>query len=340
MDFNGTAVFQWIQNLFSADNAVLRQLADFFRPDGAMLQLGLDLASVVFPFAALLIVAGLPVLCVAGETLAVARHRSFYDKGSRQLAKLATGLAWLLLAAGSAMTYVRLGMPAAFALPPLPDLLCWGLLAAYTLCVTLYSALWRALRSWPLSHRILGGLSAATGFCAVYAALLIMEFDALATQDIPFSPSLPEMLLLSGTSSVWNALPYIPFLALSLAGGMGALWLIARRRRDDYGRDHYNIMVPWCARWARNTWCFTWLILLTCSAGNLYTVWQTQGQLAAQLYVETTVRLLFWLLPGLLWLPTLKSAIPLRHKLTLTLAFLLAMGFLVPLYMGVLDIAV
>ena len=339
MNFNGTAILQWIQDLFPADNAVVQQLADFFYPNGAMLQLWLDLASVVLPFAALLILAGLPILCVTGETLTVARQRSFYDKGGRQLAKLATGLAWLLLAAGSVMVYARLGMPMVFTLPPLPDLLCWTLLVIYTLCITLYNALWRTLRSWPIFHRVLGGVTATTGFCAVYAALLVMESDALALQDVTRPPTLPDMLLLTRMSSVWNALPYIPFLALSLAGGMGALWLIARRHRDDYGRDYYNIMVPWCARWARNAWCFAWLVLLVCSMNALYGAWQTQGQLSPRLGLETATPLLLWLLPGLLWTPTLKSAVPLRHKLTLALALLLAMGFLVPLYMGVLDIA-
>lgn len=340
MDFTGTAILQWIQDVFSADNAVVQQLADVFSPNGTMPQLWLDLTGVVLPFAALLMLAGLPVLCVAGETLAVTRQRSFYDKGGRQLAKLATGLAWLLLAAGSVMAYVRLGMPRVFTLPPLPDLLCWTLLAAYTLCITLYSALWRMLRSWPISRRLLGGVTAATGFCAVYAALLVMESDALALQGIPHSPTLPDMLLLTEMSSVRNALPYIPFLALSLAGGMGALWLIARRHRDDYGRDHYNIMVPWCARWARNAWCLVWLVLLVCSMNALHAAWQTQGQLSPRLGVETATPLLLWILPALLWTPTLKSAVPLRHKITPALALLLAMGFLVPVYMSVLDIAV
>lgn len=340
MEFDGTAVFQWIQDIFQVNDATLQQIADFFRPDNAAFQLGADLARVVLPFAALLILAGLPVLCIAGDVLATTRKRSFYDKGARQLTGLAMGLAWVLVAAEGGMLYMRLGMPATFVLPPPGDLLYWISLVAYALCATLYAALWRPLRTLPALRRLWGALTAASGFWALYVALIIMENDALAAQGLPRVQALPDMLLPTGVSGIWNALAYIFPLALSLAGGTGALWLIARRHRDDYGRDHYNTMVPWCARWARNAWIVIWLILLGFSARQLYTIRQTLGQLPPQAGVEAATRLLLWILPALLWTPTLRSAVPLRHKLALVLALLLGMGFLVPVYTAMPGITV
>ena len=57
----------------------------------------------------------------------------------------------------------------------------------------------------------------------------------------------------------------VPFLLLAMPAAFGCVWLLLRRSKDDYGRDHYNTVVPWCAAWARNAWGAVWLLLAVAS---------------------------------------------------------------------------
>ena len=91
-------------------------------------------------------------------------------------------------------------------------------------------------------------------------------------------------------------------------------------------------MIPWCAGWARNAWCLLWLLLLVSSGLRIWLHWQ-DGVFSAQDAVVESSRLLLWLIPVLLWTMVRRSAVALRHKLTLLAALLIAASFMLPYYL-------
>lgn len=139
-------------------------------------------------------------------------------------------------------------------------------------------------------------------------------------------------------AALWNALAYLPPLALAMSGGLGALWLVIRRNRDDYGRDHYMQMLPWCASWARNSWLVLWMLLAGFTGLNLWHVHLAEGRLYGRELIHGAVFLLLWIIPALLWTVVTRSLSPLRHKLTLLLAMVLAMFFVMAVYMGLIGV--
>lgn len=327
-------------------------------------QLMADLALVVFTATALLALAGLPVMAVAGQTLARVRQRSSYDKCGRQLAVLAALLGWVLTLAGAAVIWMRLqpllaaaqstdtatdaaagGASAAMAalgqtlaaVQAQADVLVWCALACGTFFISLHVVLWRTLRQSPALHQTLGLLGTVLCYAAVYGVMSVVSADAAFDLGEPKPTTLQGIFLPLETSTLWNGLSYLLPLTLGMAGGLGALWLVLRRHRDDYGRDHYTQMLPWCASWARNSWIVLWMILVGFTAINMWHISLEGEPLALPVLAEYGARLLLWLIPGLLWTIVVRSATPLRHKLTLLLALLLAMGFEVPVYMGLVT---
>lgn len=327
-------------------------------------QLMADLALVVLTATALLAVAGLPVMAVAGQSLARMRQRSSYDKCGRQLATLAALLAWLLTVAGAGVVWLRLSPLVRAAEPPLADgstltasltpmtavnhvlttspqaqadVLVWLALVCGTFFVSLYTFLWRTLRESPALHQALGLLGTVFCYAAVYGVMGVISADAAFELGEPKAESLRAIFMPTETSTLWNGLSYLLPLTLGMAGGLGALWLVVRRHRDDFGRDHYTQMLPWCAVWARNSWIVLWLMLVGFTGINLWHVSLDGEPMAFGELSRYGARLLLWLIPGLLWTIVVRSATPLRHKLTLLLAQLLAMGFEVPVYMGLIS---
>lgn len=327
-------------------------------------QLMADLALVVLTATALLALAGLPVMAVAGQALARVRQRSSYDKCGRQLATLATLLAWLLTLAGAGVVWLRLspllraaGNTDPVAVAPLSslaslttlsqtlttsvqaqaDILVWLILVCGTFFVTLYAVLWRTLRANPVLHQALGLLGALFCYAAVYGVTSVVSADAAFELGEPRVESLRGIFVPTGASPLWNGLAYLLPLTLAMAGGLGALWLVLRRHRDDFGRDHYTQMLPWCATWARNSWIVVWFFLVGLTGINLWHMSLTGEHMALSELSNYGARLLLWFIPGLLWTIVARSTTPLRHKFTLLLALLLAMGFEIPVYMGLIS---
>lgn len=317
-------------------------------------QLMADLALVVFTAMALLALSGLPVMAVTGQTLARLRQRTSYDKCARQLAALAALLGWILTLGGAVLAWLRLrplldspetlgasvsllGQTLPFTVRAQADMLVWLALACGTLFVSLHVVLWRSLRQSPALHQTLGLLGAIFCYAGIYGVMSVVSADAAFELGEPRAETLRGIFLPGEASTLWNGLSYLLPLTLVMAGGLGALWLVARRHRDDYGRDHYTQMLPWCAAWARNSWIVLWLLLVCFTAIN---VWHASVAGEPLPLVEMSrygARLLLWLIPGLLWTIAVRSATPLRHKLTLLLALVLAAGFVVPVYMGLVS---
>jgi hypothetical protein len=95
-------------------------------------------------------------------------------------------------------------------------------------------------------HFVLGGISCLTWMVAlllfVAGGMKIGSVEGLAPKMDPLA--LPELL---HNPTVWLIWAQGLFLALALAGGAGLLFLVARRNKEDYGRDYYAWAVRTCA---------------------------------------------------------------------------------------------
>jgi len=292
--------------------------------------------------ALLLCLAGLPVLAAAGQGLANSSGRSAYDKCARQLGHLGGWLGLIAIITGG----IALGMqyqsllaldihnPAARA-SFLPLLMAGGWLCVVfsALLNYMYGRLWQSQRITPRLHQLLAFLAALAAAGAVYAALLHLHVRAV----IPVAPAPADLraLLMPDAQAFWVAVSYAPFASLALAGGYGALWLLLRRIADDYGRDHYNRVIPWCAGWARNAWLLLWLLVAGRMGWRLFQLYEaTGGSLDWIRCLPDGVGLVVLLLPGLCWMGMSHSATPLRAKIATPLAPLWATGCLLLLEMG------
>lgn len=318
--------------LMNIDISLLQPFLQNIGIQSNTLQTIIDLLAFMLPLTALCALAALPFIAVVAQVQAQARQRSFYDKCARQLAALACIMGWLCTLGGAWLAWTRLESAAHYPVIIQGHMLWWLCLTLASLLVSLYFILWKTLRNFPLLHQCIALLGGCLGSIALYATLALMDMEALVDQGLPAPLIAWNIFVPQEQSPLWNIVFFLPALAVGLGAGMGTLWLLLRRHRDDYGRDHYNTMVPWCARWARNAWALLWVILLVFTLLDSYATWLDAGTaFNPQLYIIEALHVLLWCVPFLLWTIVVRSANPLRHKLTLLLAQLIAMGFTVPL---------
>lgn len=287
----------------------------------------------VLPMTAFSALAGLPFMAVTAQVLGEIRQRSFYPKAARQLATLAVVQGVVCTIAGGLFLWLNLADTDSTEYPMLMQgyVLWWAILATCTLCVSLYVILWKSLREWQLVHQCLGILGGSLGAISLYAGLNLVATEHSIVMGGLMGATMWELFVPQEFSSLWGILCFIPPLALSLSAGLGALWLLARRKSEDYGRDHYNTMLPWCAAWARNAWGIVWLLLLAFTVMDYLDAARSPEIITVQELGFQALYQLLWTAPALLWFIVARSKFPLRHSLTLVLAQCMSMGFIVPL---------
>lgn len=277
--------------------------------------------------------AGLPLMAIVGENLALSRQRASWNKCARQLAAcgLCVGLVPLAALGGLLLHAVFTRQPdllaqwpditpATFTLMEQGGIIVWLSLFMGMFFLALYAVLWQSLRGSPVLHQILGLLAMLLNTEALYGRLCLLgAHDSV----LPPPRSLTELFLPVPEAEVWNLVPYALPLCLAFAGAFGTLWLVARRNRDDYGRDHYRQMVPWCGAWARNGWLLSWLLVVGFVGVNLWYVRFETGYLPLRDLLGAAGQMAIWCIPFLLWLIVCRSEAPLRHKLTMLLGFVL-----------------
>ncbi|MDD2966984.1 MAG: hypothetical protein PHN64_05815 [Desulfovibrionaceae bacterium] len=297
----------------------------------------LALLAVVLPLAALLAFPGLALMAITGQLLAIKRKRSFYDKGAKQLALLATLLGWLLSTGGAVWLLCRY-TPQTIPLDAIPlqvmvHCLAWLLITLGAFFASLHYSLWKGLKQYPRMHQFIGLFALVSAYLGAYTLMASLVLQSQLDAGLVVE-NIQQALVPAENSPLWNAVYYLPVLVAAMAGGLGSLWFVVRRKRDDFGRDHYNTVVPWAACWARNAWLCLWLILLFFTGWEVITAAQEHDILPQQELLNHALRLALWLIPLLLWCIVTRSATPLRHKFTLLLAQILVMGFLIPFSTG------
>lgn len=298
-----------------------------FLATSPLVQTVLDILSLTVPPSAFLALAGLGIFGAAAQIRGTAQRRKSFNKCARQLSMLAMALGWGLL----------IGMRIWLYLAPMPPLAmvfeaAWLLLAVAALLASLTFLAAKALEKAAWLHALLGFFQALFAYgaflCCLASAHLAPLADslleALRCGHLPDLPPLRDIFSPLATPLVSSLL-----LLLALPASLGACWLLLRRGHDDYGRDHYNITLPWCAAWARNAWLALWLFMLTFNGIGVYERWQN-GAFTGRDALLQSAPLLLWLIPALLWAAVSCSRTPLRHKFSLTLALLMSVAYLLP----------
>lgn len=327
-------------NFFQEMAAALTTWMDALRHLGQsfpLARMGLDALSIALPLAALLAFAGLGFMSAAARALAVTRKRASYEKCARQLALLSLLLGWALLICGRVWLFFTQSSYTPDSISDFMVEMSWIMLGLAVLINSMYFALWKFLLKLPMLHVGMGVVSGIQGIIATVASLAAARLlTALARPDADLL-TLGHIYVPGFGTPFWCALFWSLPLMLAVAGGMGAFWLVLRRKYDDFGRDHYNTMLPWCATWARNAWAVFWVILLASSVFDVQNAWQNDTFTVTDAIMESA-ELLLWLAPALLWTFVARSATPMRHKITLLAALALAVAIMLPFYLNMTEI--
>ena len=281
-----------------------------FIADNPLLQTGLDMGSIIVPFALLYAYFGLTFIAICGEIIALRRKRSAYNKCARQLACLSMLLGWLMLLGGRLWLIMALDGFDSYSIIVLLSEATWMMFGFAAIVSCCYFMLWKFLANYPVLHIVLGAIAFLQGLMTCVGVMAVTRlYNALSLPEAS-SITIPQLFTPQFGQAYLSALCYTLPLIFALAGGFGAVWLLLRRKADDFGRDYYNTMVPWCTRWARNAWGLLWLLLVASSGLEIWQTWQTTGVFMQQDAIFQSLRVLLWLVPALLWTLVARSATP------------------------------
>lgn len=289
-------------------------------------------AIIIIPLATLIAYSGMFFLVSTAKIISVSRKRQAYNKCAMQLAVLGVILGWALLIGSRVWLYYTQHEDITSGIVPFLKEISWIMLSIGVLLGSIFLSLRNVLKNMPVLHVTIGMISAAQNCIALIIVIFTIRATSATLTPEAANLALPELFPSSWDDPLWSAFCYTLPLVLAMPGAIAACWLVIRRKKDDYGRDYYNTMVPWCAAWARNGWLFLWL-LLCASTGIQIGIDMRSGVFNAQDAMIDNARILLWLVPVLLWAIVKKSAIPLRHSWLLFVAFILAGLFMMPYYL-------
>ncbi len=323
----------------------------------------LQMAIILLVSVPLLAIVGMPIMIISGQILSILRQRTSYAKCAKQITKLALILSFILCIVGLGFLWLRLGptiltliqqassqMTTSTELHNLTwtqlfsanpnvvhiqaDAILWLTMLCASLLMLAVYILWPSWEDNRLVHQSIALVSSFWYGLVVYGILCIISAEHGLKIGMSYPQSLGALFMPSFESNFWNSAPYLPPLAFALCGGMVSVWLIIRRNIDDFGRDYYASMLKWCAAWARSAWFILWFILTGTTAFKWINSLKLENYLTSPEFLHGALFLLLWLIPGILWTLVSRSETPLRHKMTLVLAFVLGMCIIAPLYIG------
>lgn len=292
---------------------------------------------VIVPLSILMAFAGLDFMSAISKILSIVRKRSTFDKCARQIAFLCVILGWLLLIGSRVWLYLDHPAAAPNTVEYYVIEISWILLSLGVLLCSVYYTLWKILKNLPILHTTIGMISAVQ--CCISTIAILAATKLINAIHSPNSQNLniTDIFPTAWDSPLWSACAYTLPLVFAMPAAWAAVWLPSMRKKDDFGRDYYNTMVAWCARWARNAWICLWLLLFTSDAIQTWKDYQ-QGVFNEQNAIIELLRLLLWLLPILFWTIAAKSNLALRHKGGLYLSLILASCFMLPYFFEIIRI--
>jgi hypothetical protein len=228
-----------------------------------MIQYALYLRIALVSLVALVLLAALggPFVAVVSEHAARARKKVFHDKFAKQMATMSVtyGLCalpfclggWAVLAFRHP-AYVLEGV-----LSPLlgqASLLVLGVLGVSLLFMLQYQSSWVRLKEAKPFHMLLGWLTVLVSVAGVYLLLALKRVMIHYPEAFAADPSMASFISVAQsiplTSTLWPFFAAILLAAPAAAGGLGLLWLLLRRTKEDFGRDYYAYAFRRSARFA------------------------------------------------------------------------------------------
>lgn len=297
-----------------------------------LLQTIWDALTVLAPMATLLAYAGIFFISATAKIIAIAKKRSAFNKCARQLALLGLIMGWILLVTSRIWLYYHQGDHTPDSIEHFIREISWLLFSIGVLLSSIYYSLWGVLKNMPVLHATLGMIGAVQN-CVAFVVILfaIRVGSAIASPDTA-NLALPDFFPSSWDDTLWSAACYALPLLLAMPAAIGACWLVLRRKKEDYGRDYYNAMVPWVTAWARNAWLLLWCMLVFSTGLKLWPEIHS-GVFNAGDAILDNARILIWLLPPVLWTIFKCSKFPLRQSWLLFVAMLMAGLFMIPWYL-------
>lgn len=270
----------------------------------------------------LLAVVALPFMSLMALTAAINSKRSLYDRCARQLAGLVLALiCFLLLCTGGLYSAGLVHAADPFPLFPGLCLIMGGLLAGGFLFWGICVRAWKNIRP----HSFLLWLIGFCGWlCLVpipLAGLLLArldptQLDPAQTDTMLFRnwehiPQLVQPIIVGAIDEPLFILKAagLLFLAGASGGGLALLWLVLRRKRDDFGRDYYTFAAKWCGKWAA---AGSWVALGILAGAH----WLAAGGTfpVIRMYSVETIGAGCLALAALLWTAISVSSLPMRYK--------------------------
>jgi hypothetical protein len=235
-------------------------------------------AALILPAVLLAAMAAVPLVAAAAGLSPAKRTKIFRNKFGQQAATLALILLPLGLAAAAAAWYAPkpAGLPLAalagdfYRFSWLPA----GIAAVGAALLLVYRAAWQPLKDRKALHAAIGFAASLAFFAAL--ALTAGGVQAARTAQLPAAARLGALDLIFFTPPL--AVLELLLTAVAAALALCFLYLLARRKADDFGRDYYIYTVALCLRWAGlpalvlaglETWRFLAGLALLGSAENL-----------------------------------------------------------------------
>ncbi len=221
-------------------------------PASADLLLAANTLPISFNLLLTLAAVGLPLVGGVNELLARSHGQVFFKKSAQQASRLGLVLLGYTLLVGSGAGYMILSrsggeLTALFALPILLPLGLWLGLAA------LHGLTFAAMRNAGGLHACIGILA---GLCGIFGIHAVSALTRAALGPLHAAPeagaaglSLAALLAPEFAAPLWPLSVHFALLAPAAAGGLGLIWLVLRRGRDDWGRDYYAFAMRLTARW-------------------------------------------------------------------------------------------
>lgn len=314
--------------------------------------LGLRLAGILVVLT-IFAVPSLPLISAVSQGIAKSQKKSFYDKFGKQLSRMClifggTALAILVLAVARYLTIDPVVLQGPY---QLPFFMSAGITALAAVVLTVYFKVWKAMRKQKGAHMSLGLLGSALSFCAVICiAMLANVLQSLEH----FLPSLGTPLeIFSALLSAANSKAFYTFISIgfiagfALCGAFGQMYLLARRDKDDFGRDYYKFAMPYAAKWAIGGTVLQLaasIMLLTATHlpmfKELIATVPPQALMQHPVVMTWAFALILPVLACVLWTFIVMSATPMRRKVSIYCAGILMLvadiSLLIATYYGIM----
>ncbi|SIO27690.1 hypothetical protein [Halodesulfovibrio marinisediminis] len=217
--------------------------------------LGLRLAGILV-ILTIFAVPSLPLISVISQGIAKSQKKSFYDKFGKQITRMClvfggTALAVLVLAVTRYLTIDPVILQGPY---QLPIIITAGVTVLASLVSIVYFKVWKTMRKQKGAHMSIGLLSFIFSFCAVLSMVMVANILQSIEHFLPSTGTSLEILtaLVAAANSeaffTFTGLGFI--MGFALCGTFAQVYLLARRNKDDFGRDYYKFAMPYAAKWS------------------------------------------------------------------------------------------